>query len=94
MIIYNIKKNFISREFKQYIVNIGIIIKSVPVKAHNLISIVKRYYSPLWYIYHIITSKILGIDKDIVLQMAFKVINNSTGLDGLIPILLVFGAYP
>ena len=26
--------------------------------------------------------------------MAFKVINNSIGLDGLIPILLVFGAYP
>jgi hypothetical protein len=26
--------------------------------------------------------------------MAFKVINNSTGLNDLIPILLVFGAYP
>jgi len=26
--------------------------------------------------------------------MAFKAINNSTGPDSLIPILLVFGAYP
>ena len=26
--------------------------------------------------------------------MAFKVINNSVGLNGLIPTLLVFGAYP
>ena len=26
--------------------------------------------------------------------MAFKVINNFTGPDGLIPTLLVFGAYP
>jgi len=26
--------------------------------------------------------------------MAFKVINDSTGLDGLIPTLLVFGVYP
>ena len=26
--------------------------------------------------------------------MAFKVINNSTGLNGLIPTLLVFRAYP
>ena len=47
MIIYNIKKNFINKEFKQYAVNIGTIIKSVLVKAHNLINMVERYYSPL-----------------------------------------------
>ena len=55
---------------------------------------VEHYHGPLQYIYHIITSKILGINKDIALQIAFKVINNFTGLDGLISILLVFGAYP
>ena len=67
MIIYNIEKNFISKELKQYAVNIGIIIKSVLVEAHNLIGIVERYYSPLRCIYHIIASKILGINEDIVL---------------------------
>ena len=72
----------------------GIIIKSIPVKAYNSIDIVERYYGPLWRIYYIITSKILGINKDIVLQIAFRVINNSVELDGLIPILLVFRAYP
>jgi hypothetical protein len=55
---------------------------------------VERYYSPLQRIYHIITSKILGIDKDIALQMAFKAINDSIGLDSLIPTLLVFRVYP
>ena len=45
----------------------GTTIKSIPVKAHNLISIVESYYSPLQYIYYIITSKILRIDKDIAL---------------------------
>jgi hypothetical protein len=94
MIIYNIGKNFISKKFKQYIVNINTIIKSVSVKAHNLINIIECYYGPLWHIYHIITFKILGIDKDIVLQIAFKAINNSIGLNGLIPTLLVFKAYP
>jgi len=94
MIAYNIGKNFISKKFKQYAVNIGTTIRSVPVKAHNLISIVERYHGPLWRIYHIITSKIPGINKDIILQIAFKVINNSAGPDGLIPILLVFRAYP
>jgi len=47
MIAYNIGKNFISKEFKQYAVNIGTTIKSVPVKAYNLIGIVERYYGPL-----------------------------------------------
>ena len=47
MIIYNIKKNFINKEFKQYAINIGIIIKSILVKAHNLINIVECYYGLL-----------------------------------------------
>ena len=67
MIIYNTGKNFISKKFKQYIVNIGTIIKNILVKAYNLIGIVKRYYSPLRRIYHIITFKIPGINKNIVL---------------------------
>ena len=94
MIIYNIGKNFISKEFKQYIVNIGITTKSILVKVYNLIGIIKHYYGPSWCIYHIITSKILGIDKDITLQIAFKAINDFARLDSLIPILLVFGVYP
>ena len=54
---------------------------------------VKCYYSPLYRAYHIITAKLLDISKDIALQMAFKVINNSVGPNGLIPTLLVFRAY-
>ena len=47
MIIYNTEKNFISREFKQYVVNIGTTTKSILVEAYNLIGIVERYYGPL-----------------------------------------------
>ena len=54
---------------------------------------VKYYYGPLCRIYHIITVKLLDISKDIALQMAFKVINNFIGSNGLIPTLLVFKAY-
>ena len=75
-------------------VNIGTTTKSVLVKAHNSIGIIEHYYGPLRRIYYIITSKISGINKDIALQIAFKVINNSVGPDGLIPTLLVFRAYP
>jgi hypothetical protein len=44
--------------------------------------------------YKIITAKIKGINKDIVLQIAFKAINNTAGPDGIVPILLVYGALP
>ena len=62
----------------------------MPVKAYNLIKIVKYYYSPLCYIYYIIIIKLLDISKDMALQI---VSNNFTGFDGLIPTLLVFRAY-
>ena len=41
LIISNIEKNFVSKEFKKYINIIGIQIKAVLVKAHNSISIVE-----------------------------------------------------
>ena len=40
-----------SKEFKQYAIIIGVNIKRVLVKAHNLISIVERYYSPIRHAY-------------------------------------------
>ena len=67
MIIYNIGKNFISKEFKQYTINMGTTVKGILVKVYNLISIVKCYYKPLRHIYQIITAKIPRIIKDIAL---------------------------
>ena len=49
---------------------------------------------PLRYIYKIISSELKGASEELSLQMAVKAINNSTSLDRLVPILLVFGAYP
>jgi hypothetical protein len=40
-------KNFISKEFKEYTAIISIITKGVPVKAYNLIKIVKCYHGLL-----------------------------------------------
>jgi hypothetical protein len=55
---------------------------------------VERYYGPLQRAYQIITTKIPKISKEIALQMAFKAINNIASLEGLVPTLLVFRAYP
>jgi hypothetical protein len=54
---------------------------------------VECYYGPLHRICYIIIVELLDINKDMALQMAFKVINNSAGPNSLIPTLLVFRAY-
>ena len=49
---------------------------------------------PLCYIYKIISLELKSVSKELTLQIAVKAVNNSVSLDGLVPILLVFGAYP
>jgi hypothetical protein len=58
------------------------------------VGIVKRYYRLIRKAYSIIIAKILNISKDIVLQMAFKAINNIVRLNRLVLTLLVYSAYP
>ncbi len=86
--------NFISKEFRQYANAMGITLKAVPVEAHNSIGIVERYHATVRRAYQIISAEIPDINKEMALQMAFKAINDSTGPDGLVPTLLVYGAYP
>src|SRR6266571_7662207 len=93
IIIYNTSKNFISKEFKQYIIILRIVTKGIPVEAYNSVKIVKCYHGPLRRIYHIIIIELLDINKDIVFQMVFKAINDFIGLNGFIFTLLVFKAY-
>jgi hypothetical protein len=93
LITYNASKNFISKEFKQYASIMGINIKAVLVEAYNSISIVERYHGLLQCAYQIIIIELLDLDKDMALQMSFKAINNTVGLEGLVPMLLVFSAY-
>jgi len=69
-------------------------VKEVPIKAYNSIRKVERYYALLRCAYKIISLKLEDASKELTLQIAVKAINNSASLDRLIPILLVFGAYP
>jgi len=69
-------------------------VKEVPIKAYNSIRKVERYYALLRRIYKIISLKLEDASKELTLQIAVKAINNSAGPDRLIPILLIFSAYP
>jgi hypothetical protein len=72
----------------------GIKVKIVLVKAYNSVKIVKRYHGPIRRAYLIVMTEIPSIDKDMALQMAFKAINDTARLDGLVLTLLVYGALP
>jgi hypothetical protein len=48
----------------------------------------------LHYIYKIISLELKGVNKEFILQIAVKAINNFASLNRLIPILLIFSAYP
>ena len=48
----------------------------------------------LYRVYKIISLELKGVSKEFTLQMAVKAVNNFTSLNRLIPILLVFSAYP
>jgi len=69
-------------------------VKEVPIKVYNSVGKVERYYAPLYRVYKIISLELKDASEELTLQMAVKAVNDSAGLDRLVPILLVFGAYP
>ena len=69
-------------------------IKEVFVEAHNSIGKVKRYYEPLHRAYRIIRIELSNAFAKLSLSLAVKAINDTVDLKGLVPTLLVFGAYP
>jgi hypothetical protein len=73
----------------------GITCKQVPVEAYWSIGKLERYHAPLKRAYEIITAEIGdSASREARLQMAIKVVNDTVGPNGLVPTLLVFGAYP
>jgi hypothetical protein len=93
-VVHDAGTNFTSREFKQLANSMAITAKEVPVEAHHGIGKVERYHAPLRRAYAIISNECEGTPKEIVLQMAVKAVNDTAGPNGIVPTLLVFGAYP
>ncbi|KID81354.1 Ribonuclease H-like protein [Metarhizium guizhouense ARSEF 977] len=94
-IVHDAGKNFGSAEFKQYAKGLYIRVQEMPVEAHNSIGKAERYHGPLRRAYQIIDAELgNALTNDQKLQMAVKTINDTAGPDGLVPTLLVFGAYP
>jgi hypothetical protein len=86
--------NFTSQEFQQHAQSLHIRTKEIPVEAANSMSIVERYHKPLRRAYEVLKDEMGGTDKAMLLQMAVKAVNDTAGYDGIVPTLLVFGAFP
>ena len=67
MIIYDTKKNFISKDFKYLAIIMGITTKTVLVETHWSIKKVKRYYTVLRRAYQIVSEELPDLDKKIAL---------------------------
>ena len=87
------EKQFITRKFKQYVINMKITIKIVFVETHHSIDQIERYHESFRRIYTIIITEISDIDFELKLQMIFKIINDSIDFNELIFTLFVFDVY-
>jgi hypothetical protein len=93
VIITDADKQYVIKKFKQYASNMKIAIKTMFIKTHHSIKMIKRYHDLLRRIFSIIAIEISDIDLEITLQMTFKIINDSTEFDDLIFTLLMFDVY-
>ncbi|KAK3378750.1 hypothetical protein B0T24DRAFT_716467 [Lasiosphaeria ovina] len=82
-------------EFRNNAKVVGVSCKEIPIEAHWAVGRIERVHRPLERAYDILQQEIGHRTNDeTILQMAIKALNNTAGLDGLVPTLLVFGAYP
>ena len=86
--------SFNAEGFRNHAKTFGIQVKQMPVEAHHSIGRVERYHVPLRRAYMILLKEIPDISKEYRLQMAVKAVNDTAGPDGIVPTLLVYGAYP
>jgi hypothetical protein len=93
--VYDAGKNFTVTEFKQLASSMLIKVKKVPVEAYNSVGLVERYHALLRRAYEILKAELKDehINKEMILQMAVKAVNDSARPDRIVPTLLVFGSY-
>ncbi len=56
-----------TKEFKQYVANMSIEIKTISVETHHLVEMMKRYHESLRRIYSIIIAEMFIIDLELAL---------------------------
>jgi hypothetical protein len=69
-------------------------LEPIPVEAHWAIGKIERYHAPVRRAYEIFSTELPELTPEARLQASYKAVNDTAGPNGLVPTLLVFGAYP
>lgn len=97
-IVHDAGRNLTGKEFAGYARGMNIVTKTAPVEAHNSVGLIERSHPVLRRAYQVLSAEFnaLGLEtnREMLLQMAVKAVNDTAGPDGLIPTLLVYGTYP
>lgn len=94
-IVHDPGTNFAAEEFKARAKIVGAECRQMPVEAHWAIGKIERAHTPLRRTFNILRAELDSkTDDESILQMAIKALNDTAGPDGLVPTLLIFGAYP
>jgi hypothetical protein len=87
--------NFASEDFRNRAKIVGAQCREMPVEAHWAVGKIERAHAPLRRTYEILKAELgHSTEDEDILQMATKALNDTAGPNGLVPTLLVFGAYP
>jgi hypothetical protein len=66
-----------------------------PVESHSTLGIVERFYAPIRCVYQKLSAGVDGkAPKDLPLALATKAVNDTIGIHGLVPTMLVYGSLP
>lgn len=94
IITHDAGSNFVARFFQQKTDLLHINCQEVPIEAANRMSLVERYHAPLRRAFITIRKEFPTFSFDDAVLAAVKSLNDSTGPDGIMPTLLVFGTMP
>lgn len=90
-ILHDAGSNFMSKELKKTAGESGIICHPVAIESAHFMGVGERYHGVVRRVYNRVAEAHLDLDAELFLDAAIKAINDTAGLDGLIPTLLVFG---
>lgn len=94
IITHDAGKQFITQVFQKNAELLHIETKCVPIESPNSMSVLEGYHTPIRHACNIVTSEAPDLDEEAALQIAVKSVKDSTGQDGLVPTLLLYGALP
>eukprot|EP00173_Palmaria_palmata_P003495 Plantae.Rhodophyta-Palmaria_palmata.ctg3674.p2 GENE.Plantae.Rhodophyta-Palmaria_palmata.ctg3674~~Plantae.Rhodophyta-Palmaria_palmata.ctg3674.p2 ORF type:complete len:129 (+),score=16.98 Plantae.Rhodophyta-Palmaria_palmata.ctg3674:1127-1513(+) len=72
----------------------GIMCHPVVVESAHSIGVGERYHGVVRRVYNRVAADHSNLESDLILAASVKAINDSAGVDGLVPTLLVFGEMP